>query len=218
MFLWNDHKFDKPHTAHAVYGGSQHAWVNWGPEFKDQADKKLRAYFAAQIGTVLHAKAEFLINKHIKLNKSTAKFAITEALLGAGLSRVEFDPDSYTENFMHYVNDGIGFDMRTEQLLKPFKDSEWFFGTADTIKYSEDKRFLRIHDYKSGSGLVSMDQLYVYACFFLLEYGIRPGDICYETRIYQSDEVVIANPTAEDLLPIITNIQRINQYMNKFQG
>lgn len=100
-----------------------------------------------------------------------------------------------------YVNDAIGFGMRAEQLLFY---SYLAFGTADAIKFS--KNLLRIHDLKTGVTPAHMEQLYIYAALFCLEYNIKPGEIEFECRIYQNDEVIIDTPTAEDILPIMNKI------------
>ena len=59
---------------------------------------------------------------------------------------------------------------------------------------------------KTGSLPAHMDQLYIYAALFCLEYKIRPGDISMELRLYQSTEILVANPTAEDISPVIDQI------------
>ena len=94
-----------------------------------------------------------------------------------------------------YVNDAIGFGMIPEQILYY---SEFAFGTADTIKYFEKQRFLRVHDLKTGSSPVSMKQLEIYNALFFLEYGdrlgITPMDVGIENRIYQNNDIQISNP------------------------
>ena len=44
-----------------------------------------------------------------------------------------------------------------------------------------------------------MEQLLIYAALFCLNYGIRPGDISFELRIYQNNEINVCNPTEEDI-------------------
>lgn len=105
-----------------------------------------------------------------------------------------------------YVNDAIGFRMTPEQ---PLYYSENCFGTADTIAFRNN--FLRIHDYKSGMTPAHMEQLIVYDALFCLEYDIRPNDIQIENRIYQSNEIVIDNPTGADILPIMDKIVRFDK-------
>ena len=107
-----------------------------------------------------------------------------------------------------YVNDAIGFRMSTEVVLYY---SDRFFGTADAICFRNNK--LRIHDLKTGVGPVHMEQLEVYAALFCLEYKVRPGDIEFELCIYQNDEVVVFNPTAEDILPIMDKIVHLDKIL-----
>lgn len=105
-----------------------------------------------------------------------------------------------------YVNDAIGFKMSTEVVLKY---SDRFFGTADAISFR--KNVLRIHDLKTGKNPVKMEQLMIYAALFCLEYKVKPGEIDIELRIYQNDEVLFHNPTAEDILPIMDKIVHIDK-------
>ena len=106
-----------------------------------------------------------------------------------------------------YVNDAIGFKMSTEVVLFY---SKYFFGTADAISFRNN--MLRIHDLKTGeSG--HMEQLMVYAALFCLEYKIKPGEIDIELRLYKNDEVIVHNPTAEDILPIMDKIIHLNKIL-----
>ena len=112
-----------------------------------------------------------------------------------------------------YVNDAIGFKMDTEVVLFY---SQYFFGTADTISFRNN--FLRIHDLKTGSTPVKMEQLEIYAALFCLEYKIKPGEIDMELRIYQNDEILIHTPTAEDILPIMDKIIHCNKILENMEG
>ena len=100
-----------------------------------------------------------------------------------------------------YVNDAIGFNMTPEQVLY-YSDN--CFGTADSISFRNN--LLRIHDLKTGEIPAHMEQLMVYAALFCLEYKVKPGEIDFELRIYQSDDILICNPTAADILPIMDQI------------
>ena len=55
-----------------------------------------------------------------------------------------------------------------------------------------------------------MEQLEIYAALFCLEYKIKPQDIHMELRIYQNDEILYHNPTAEDILPIMDQIVHLD--------
>lgn len=142
----------------------------------DKAVEVYRNKKAAEMGTRLHAWAKETIDLGIKQPRSK-------------------------KTLYSYVNDAIGYRMNTEVVLFY---SERFFGTADAISFRNN--VLRIHDLKTGKGPVHMEQLEVYAALFCLEYGIRPGDIDIELRLYQNDEVVVFNPTASDIVPIMDKI------------
>lgn len=109
-----------------------------------------------------------------------------------------------------YVNDAIGFKMDTEVVLYY---SDRFFGTADAICFRNN--FLRIHDLKTGVSPVHMEQLMIYAALFCLEYRIKPIDIQIELRIYQNDEVVYSNPSANDILQIMNQIIRLDKLLEE---
>lgn len=111
-----------------------------------------------------------------------------------------------------YVNDAIGYKMSTEVVLYY---SEYFFGTADAISFRNN--FLRIHDLKTGNS-GHMEQLEVYAALFCLEYKIKPGEIKMELRLYKNDEVIVHNPTAEDILPIMDKIIHLNKLLESYDA
>ena len=138
---------------------------------------------AAEIGTRLHKWAKDTIDLGIKQPRSK-------------------------KTIYSYVNDAIGFKMDTEVVLFY---SERFFGTADAISFRNG--FLRIHDLKTGRTPVHMDQLMVYAALFCLEYKMKPGDIEMELRIYQNDEILVFNPTAEDIAPIMDKIVHLDKLL-----
>ena len=111
-----------------------------------------------------------------------------------------------------YVNDAIGFKMIPEQILVY---SENCFGTADAILFRNN--FLRIHDLKTGVIPAHMEQLLIYASLFCLEYHVKPGEIEIELRIYQNNDVQIANPTAEDIVPIMDKIITADKIIKKIK-
>lgn len=108
-----------------------------------------------------------------------------------------------------YVNDAIGFNMIPEQVLY-YSDN--CFGTADSIQYKNN--MLRIHDLKTGQIPAHMEQLEIYAALFFLEYGLKPAETEMELRIYQSDNIVIFNPTVEDIVPIMDKIITFDKIIN----
>ena len=60
-----------------------------------------------------------------------------------------------------------------------------------------------------------MEQLEIYAALFCLEYKFKPGDIEMELRVYKNDEILVHNPTAEDILPIMDKIVHLNNLLEK---
>ena len=112
-----------------------------------------------------------------------------------------------------YVNDAIGFKMTPEQ---PLYYSENCFGTADAISFRN--KMLRIHDFKSGVTPARMEQLEIYAALFCLEYKVNPADINIELRIYQSDQILYHNPTAEDIVYIMDKIITFDKLINKIKS
>lgn len=111
-----------------------------------------------------------------------------------------------------YVNDAIGYKMVPEQILFY---SENCFGTTDAISFRNG--LLRIHDYKSGIVPAHMEQLYIYVALFCLEYKVKPSEIDIETRIYQFDDISIANPVSDDILPICEKIITFDKLINKIK-
>lgn len=111
-----------------------------------------------------------------------------------------------------YVNDAIGFKMKPEQVLY-YSDN--CFGTADAIIFRNN--LLRIHDLKTGGTKAHMEQLEIYAALFCLEYKKRPSDIDMELRIYQNNEIIVYNPTAEDIVPIMDKIITFDKLLDKIK-
>lgn len=144
---------------------------------------------AKQEGTELHAIAAKLITKKIKLPRSS-------------------------KTLNAYVNDAIGYGMEPEVLLY-YSDN--IFGTTDAIRFDEKKQFLRIHDLKTGSTKVHIEQLMIYAALFCLEYNIKPSTIGMELRIYQNDEIQIYEPEAEEIIDIIDKIIAFDNYIEKMK-
>lgn len=79
-----------------------------------------------------------------------------------------------------------------------------FSGTADAISFRNN--FLRIHDLKTGRRPVHIEQLEIYAALFCLEYRVKPEEIQIELRIYQNDEILVHEPSADDIIQIMNKI------------
>ena len=149
---------------------------SWLNYTEDKLKETYKNLLAKERGTKLHEYAKLCIELNQKLPKSNKTLNM-------------------------YVNDAIGFKMRPEQVLY-YSDN--CFGTADAIIFK--KNFLRIHDLKTGITPASLHQLEIYASLFCLEYDIKPNDIEMELRIYQNDDILVGNPKAEDILPIMNKI------------
>jgi hypothetical protein len=158
---------------HAFLTPSKYHWVNYSDE---KLDEVFRSSQAAARGTELHSFAHHAIRLGIKLPR-------TEKTLNM------------------YVNDAIGYRMRTEQILYY---SEHCFGTTDTISFRG--KTLRIHDLKTGIISGSVHQLEVYAALFCLEYGFKPGALDVELRIYQNDEIEIFLPDVDIIAHVMSKI------------
>lgn len=143
---------------------------------------------AAEMGTRLHAWAAETIRLGLK------------------------QPRSKKTIYM-YVNDAIGYKMEPEVVLFY---SERFFGTADAVSFRNN--ILRIHDLKTGTRIVHMDQLKIYAAFFCLEYKVKPEDIIIELRIYQNNDVIVETPEAEEIRAIMNKIVHVDKLLINTEG
>ena len=63
-----------------------------------------------------------------------------------------------------------------------------------------------------------MKQLLIYDALFCLKYGIKPCDIQIENRIHQNDDVLIANPTFEDIDSIIEKIKEFDLVVHEVKS
>lgn len=170
--------------SHAFLSPSRYSWVNYD-------EPKLEAVYnnwrASQLGTELHELASSLIDLGVNLPKTKKTLNM-------------------------YVNDGIGFRMKTEVCLFYSINA---FGTTDAISFRNN--FLRIHDLKNGRTPASIKQLYVYAALFCLEYSFNPRDIEIELRIYQLNEVLVENPDPADIQFIMERIIMFDKRINELK-
>ena len=91
-----------------------------------------------------------------------------------------------------------------------------FSGTADAISFRNN--FLRIHDLKTGTRPVHIEQLEIYAALFCVEYKVKPADIKIELRIYQNDEILVHEPEAEEIIVIMNKIIHLNKILEDVEG
>lgn len=166
---------------HAFLSASKYHWVNYDEE---KLDRVYVAALAAQRGTELHAFAHEAIRLGIKMPRSPKALNM-------------------------YINDAIGYRMRSEQILY-YSDNA--FGTADTISFR--RNMLRIHDLKTGVAPTSHHQLEIYAALFCLEYRFKPFDIECEMRIYQSDEVRVFEADPEVIAHVMDRIITFDKRIN----
>ena len=196
---------------HAVLSASSWRWLN---DDLDSLKRRICSQYAQSIGTILHSIAYKHILYRIKLNKYDKKNIILE-LLANGVPRMVIDTldfDSIFDNFMVYVNDGVGFRMHPEVVLY-YSDN--FFGTTDAISFNEDERILRIHDYKSGVIPAHIEQLEIYAALFCLEYRFKPHEIETHLRIYQNNEVLCHDPEPEEIKGVIDTIVTFDKFLKQ---
>lgn len=180
-------KFNRHYNLEGLHAPFSASQSSW---LRYNDEKAMEVYSnrkAAEMGTKLHHWAKETIDLGIKQPRSR-------------------------KTIYAYVNDAIGFKMETEVVLLY---SPRFFGTADAISFRNG--MLRIHDLKTGSSPVKMEQLEVYAALFCLEYRVKPGDIEMELRIYQNDDVDIFKPTAEDIAPIMDKIIHLDKLLEKYE-
>lgn len=204
--IWNKHSKDVPEGAHAILGASQHSWLNYDHEKMIEAYKRR---YAQAIGTLTHSYAKRYIRWGQKVHVGD-KTGLLVYLLDSGIPANAIDINRLFKNWQLYVNDSVQAKMRPEQVLYFSPNS---FGTADAISFRKNK--LRIFDLKTGETKADMDQLYIYAALFCLEYGIKPGHIDIETRIYQYADYEAEYPTAEDILPIMDKIVSLDNLIEK---
>lgn len=206
--IWNNHSKDVKDGDHAVLGASQHSWLNY------DVDKLFESYkrrYAQAIGTLSHEYAKGYIRWGQKA-KAGDKTGLFVHLLEHNIPANSIDINNLFETWKLYVNDCVQARMRPEQVLYYSNNC---FGTADAISYK--KNLLRIFDLKTGNGKVSMDQLYVYAALFCLEYEVAPGRIDIQTRIYQFGDYTEEYPTAEDILPVMDKIKTFDRLLEKYK-
>lgn len=209
----NFRKHSELEGKHAILSASSWRWINDDPE---ALVKRLCSQYLQSIGTILHDIARKHIKHRIKLNKYDKKNVMLE-LVELGVPAFVIDTinfDSMYENLMRYVNDCVSFKMSPEVVLSY---GRYFFGTTDAIRYDEESRFLRIHDLKTGTTPAHMEQLMIYVALFCLEYAIKPASIQVELRIYQGGEIILHEPTAEEITHVIDQILKHDTLMTKLR-
>ena len=212
---------------HALFSPSQPAWLNYSAE---EFQERLIGKFRPGVGTAIHDWAFTQIklgqkqtgsNRELQKDIKTYIFqtyfdyrtndiSLDGALLLKALKYISPEVLSTVKN---YINDAVGFMMEPEVEVRY---SENFFGTTDAILYKDN--FLRIHDLKTGTMPAHIEQLLIYAALYSLQHRIDPFKIQSELRIYQNDTILVANPTGEDIRPVMDKIIECDKIMTKFIG
>lgn len=196
----NFHEHSELEGRHALLSASKYQWLT---QELDAIRARAVSAYATQLGDALHDKARRLISRREKLAKTDRKMIGFSLVDDYGIPEYAFDMDILYPNFMAYVNDAIGFRMTPE--VKLFYS--WnCFGTTDAIAYRDN--FLRIHDYKSGVTPAKIEQLKIYAGLFCLEYAndIHLDKLAIELRIYQGGQVLIHNPSRQEIDIVVNKI------------
>lgn len=191
---------------HAFLSPSKYSWLNYD---QDKLEEAYKRQYTTQIGTLLHDLAHRCIVNKIRLNKSDRHLVLLN-LLENGIPQGLINTNDILSTLVPFVNDALGFQMDSEVVLY-YSDNA--FGTTDAIAFKNN--ILRIHDYKSGITPVHMDQLYVYAALFCLEYIVKPESIKIELRIYQSGEVIYDEPDPEVIRAIMNKIVDSDRFLRK---
>lgn len=180
--IFNEHK--ELEGKHAFLGASQWRWLNWNDETLVQ---RYYSQYAQTIGTVIHNLAHDCICNGMKLNKSD-KHVIDMYMYQNFIPKNVYNSELILNNLINFVNDAIGFHMRSEVVLYYSKNA---FGTTDAIGYNEKEKTLRIHDLKNGETPGHIEQPMVYAAYFCLEYKMAPTSMAHiYLRLYQNGEYV----------------------------
>lgn len=200
---------------HALLSPSKPYWLNYDD------DALMRSYissYATDVGTLVHEYACDRIRFRMPIDienegaSSEAKNGLLMHLMRNGIPFRVIDLDRIFNNLVPYVDDGIGYKMETEVKLKY---SELCFGTADAIGVRRNQ--LRIHDLKTGTAPAHMDQLLIYAALFFLEYkrDYRPDTMKVELRIYQNQDILVHQPTTEEIKSTMNEIVRKEKVLSQ---
>lgn len=209
--------------THATFGASQSAWLRYDIS---KMVEKIHSSYRVVLGTEIHEFAASQIKlchkltnvKSVRDNLETYLYLKYLNDVGDGvveygrkiLNEINYLPKEVFETVKTYIHDGILFKMTPEQ---PLVYSLYFYGTTDCISFRDN--ILRIHDLKTGSIPAHIEQLEIYAALFCLEYNIRPIDISIELRIYQNDEILHHEPTANDIVDIMELIRTRDKELSK---
>lgn len=197
------------------------SWINYSPD--ERFAKLQQRYLSAmrqEIGTALHEYAADSIAIKEKASKSIATtmksvklYFKAKGYTNEMINLLPILPEHVWQTLILYINDSIGFRMDPEVILY-YSDN--CFGTTDAINFTNN--ILRISDLKTGDTEAHMEQLFIYAAIFCLEYRFKPSEIMIETRLYQYGNVVEAVATPDIIVPLMDIIMSSSQVLNNIKG
>lgn len=213
-------KFSRWVGDHAPFPPSSPSWLNYTDE---QLLNSYKNKHRAELGTEIHewASIQIILGNKIgsarEMSKSLKTFIFKKYEKNVDyrntlLHNLRYLPADVYSTTKSFVNDSITEDMESE---KEIGYSGLFWGTSDAVKF--ENGLLQVFDLKTGSTPAKLEQLYIYAALYCLQYNIKPFDIGIETRVYQNDEIIVDRPDPSRILDIMDNIVHKNKVLSKFE-
>lgn len=220
---WNDHSNLK--GKHALFSPSQSSCYSLT---REEIRQRLVSKMRPGVGTEIHEWSFVKIKRRHKVTsirelvKQVDEYIFNKYYLDEYdtvssegkrlLKALKFVPQEVFLTVKDYINDSIEYAMDPEIVLYY---SMRQFGTTDAISFDGD--ILRIHDLKTGSTPAKIDQLMGYDAMYCLEYKVDPYTIQHELRIYQNNDVIIANPQGDDIKPFMEKIKELDKEQLEFE-
>jgi len=212
---------------HATFSPSTVSWIHYSDEqFMDALKNKYRA----QIGTEIHEYAAIQITLGQKCSSVremakgiktfifrkyyTDKYGLSE--LGRTLlQNMKYIPNEVYGTLKAYINDSIAYFMVPEECEGVTDYSKDFFGTCDALYFESKSKTLRIFDLKTGSRPAKIEQVFIYAALYCLRNKVDPYDISFDLRVYQNEEVIIADQNPDLVRQFMDTIIRFDAMVRK---
>ena len=218
--------FSRLRGRHALYSPSQPSFFNLTPdEFRDSLVRKQKA----NLGTEIHDWAFTKIKRKHKVTSNREAIKSIDEFIFRKYYNEQYDTISVDgrrllkaltymepetlETVKEYINDAIGYRMEPEVVVGY---SERFFGTADTVIFSDN--LLRIHDLKTGSTTPHPEQLLGYDALYCLMNDLDPFKIDHEIRIYWRGDILGDRPSGDDVKPLMDKIVEFDKIQAEFEG
>lgn len=222
-------------SEHALFSPSQPSWINYDDVQLIEAFKNSHR---SDLGTEIHEWSSIQIQyksivSNLKEIEKGVKTHIHDKYIGAFeeggsmltqakrawgrtlIKHMDYLPKETYPTVKMFVNDSISYGMESESKVEY---SEYFWGTADAIKYDQGSKLLQVFDLKTGSRPGKISQLYTYAALYCLQHDLKPDNISFETRIYQSGDILTDNPPSELIYDLMKTIVHGDSIINKFKG